>query len=157
METVQHKKKKEQVIDFSRLWAALVRRKTTYFKVIPTVILTVWVITLGLPDYYKCKIQLVPESSSGGGSNTLALLASSFGVNLGSGSSGNDAITAFLYPDVMSSVEFKAELFKVKVVKVNTMNVRGKQRRQRTAAAGWTSNWKKAIVTLKQGDKIILT
>jgi large subunit ribosomal protein L23 len=49
------------------------------------------------------------------------------------------------------------ELFKVKVVKVNTMNVRGKQRRQRTAAAGWTSNWKKAIVTLKQGDKIILT
>ena len=115
METVQHKKKKEQVIDFSRLWSALVRRKTTYFKVIPTVILTVWVITLGLPDYYKCKIQLVPESSSGGGSNTLALLASSFGVNLGSGSSGNDAITAFLYPDVMSSVEFKAELFKVKV------------------------------------------
>ena len=34
METVQHQKKKEQVIDFSRLWAALVRRKTTYFKVI---------------------------------------------------------------------------------------------------------------------------
>ena len=111
METVQHKKKKEQVIDFSRLWAALVRRKTTYFKVIPTVILTVWVITLGLPDYYKCKIQLVPESGSGGGASTLALLASSFGVNLGSGSSGNDAITAFLYPDVMSSVEFKADVF----------------------------------------------
>lgn len=114
METVQHKKKKEQVIDFSRLWSALVRRKTTYFKVIPTVILTVWVITLGLPDYYKCKIQLVPESSAGGGSGTLALLANSFGVNLG-GSSGKDAITAFLYPDVMSSIEFKTELFKVKV------------------------------------------
>lgn len=49
------------------------------------------------------------------------------------------------------------ELFKVKVVKVNTMNVRGKARRQRTANAGCTSDWKKAIVTLKQGDKIILT
>lgn len=115
METVQHKKDREQIIDVSRLWAALVRRKTTYFKVIPTVILVVWIITLGLPDYYKCKIQLVPESSAGGGSGTLALLASSFGVNLGGGTSGSDAITAFLYPDVMSSVEFKAELFKVKV------------------------------------------
>ena len=49
------------------------------------------------------------------------------------------------------------ELFKVKVVKVNTMNVRGKTRRQRTASAGKTSDWKKAIVTLKQGDKISLT
>ena len=49
------------------------------------------------------------------------------------------------------------ELFKVKVVKVNTLNVRGKSRRQRTAQAGQTSNWKKAIVTLKEGDKIVLT
>ena len=49
------------------------------------------------------------------------------------------------------------ELFKVKVTKVNTMNVRGKDRRQRTAQAGKTSDWKKAIVTLKEGDKISLT
>jgi len=49
------------------------------------------------------------------------------------------------------------ELFKVKVVKVNTLNVRGKSRRQRTAQAGRAPNWKKAIVTLKEGDKIVLT
>jgi len=49
------------------------------------------------------------------------------------------------------------ELFKVKVVKVNTMNVRGKARRQRTTQAGRTPTWKKAIVTLKEGDKIVLT
>ena len=49
------------------------------------------------------------------------------------------------------------ELFKVKVTKVNTMNVHGKARRQRTKQAGWTSDWKKAIVTLQKGDKIILT
>jgi len=48
------------------------------------------------------------------------------------------------------------ELFKVKVIKVNTLNVRGKFRRQRTAASGVTSGWKKAIVTLKKGDKISL-
>jgi large subunit ribosomal protein L23 len=49
------------------------------------------------------------------------------------------------------------ELFKVKVVKVNTLNVRGKARRQRTGQAGKTMDWKKAIVTLKEGEKIILT
>ena len=49
------------------------------------------------------------------------------------------------------------ELFKVKVLKVNTLNVSGKLRRQRTAQEGRSSNWKKAIVTLKEGDKITLT
>ena len=49
------------------------------------------------------------------------------------------------------------DLFKVKVVKVNTLHVRGKFRRQRTKQAGQSPDWKKAIVTLKDGDKIELT
>ncbi len=48
------------------------------------------------------------------------------------------------------------KLFKVKVVRVNTMNCLGKARRQNTKQRGKTSDWKKAIVTLKQGDKIDL-
>jgi large subunit ribosomal protein L23 len=57
-------------------------------------------------------------------------------------------------PQIRQAVQ---ELFKVKVVRVNTLNVRGKDRRKRTAQAGRASNWKKAIVTLKEGDKIVLT
>ena len=49
------------------------------------------------------------------------------------------------------------ELFKVNVTKINTLNVHGKARRQRTKQAGKTSDWKKAIVTLKEGQKIVLT
>ena len=49
------------------------------------------------------------------------------------------------------------ELFKVKVTACNTLNVRGKSRRQRTHQAGKDRDWKKAIVTLKEGDKIQLT
>jgi large subunit ribosomal protein L23 len=41
--------------------------------------------------------------------------------------------------------------------KVNTLNVHGKLRRQRTPQAGKAPDWKKAIVTLKAGDKIVLT
>jgi large subunit ribosomal protein L23 len=49
------------------------------------------------------------------------------------------------------------ELFKVKVIKINTLNVAGKFRRQRRPDAGQAPDWKKAIVTLKEGDKITLT
>ena len=57
-------------------------------------------------------------------------------------------------PQIRTAVQ---ELFKVKVLSVNTLNVRGKARRQRTAQAGKAMDWKKAIVTLKEGDKISLT
>jgi len=57
-------------------------------------------------------------------------------------------------PQIKQAVQ---DLFKVKVVKVNTLSVHGKARRQRTPQAGKTSDWKKAIVTLKEGDKIVLT
>jgi large subunit ribosomal protein L23 len=53
--------------------------------------------------------------------------------------------------DVKHAVE---QLFKVKVLRVNTMHVRGKPRRERTWQFGRTPNWKKAVVTLKEGDKI---
>lgn len=45
------------------------------------------------------------------------------------------------------------EIFGVTVTKVNTMNVTGKPRRVRYAK-GKTRDWKKAVVTLKEGDTI---
>ena len=45
------------------------------------------------------------------------------------------------------------EIFGVTVTKVNTMNVNGKPRRVRVAK-GKTRDWKKAVVTLKEGDSI---
>jgi large subunit ribosomal protein L23 len=48
------------------------------------------------------------------------------------------------------------KLFGKKVLDVNTCNYDGKKKRQRQAAYGRTARWKKAIVTLKEGDKIDL-
>ena len=45
------------------------------------------------------------------------------------------------------------EIFKVKVLKVNTMNVTGKPKRVRFAK-GVSRSWKKAIVTLAEGETI---
>ncbi len=47
-----------------------------------------------------------------------------------------------------------AELFKVKVAKVNTINVRGKEKRM-GRYSGYTASWKKAIVTLTADSKPI--
>ncbi len=48
------------------------------------------------------------------------------------------------------------QIYKVKVVKVNTQVASGKLKRVRYKL-GRTSDWKKAIVTLKEGHKIEVT
>lgn len=45
------------------------------------------------------------------------------------------------------------EIFNVSVLKVNTMNVSGKRRRL-GFRQGRTSNWKKAMVKLAEGDRV---
>jgi large subunit ribosomal protein L23 len=45
------------------------------------------------------------------------------------------------------------QLFKVKVTQVHTMNLAGKRKRL-GRSYGWKSDWKKAIVTLREGDRI---
>jgi len=45
-------------------------------------------------------------------------------------------------------------IFNVKVVSINTMNYRGKRVGRRPRARGKRADWKKAIVTLREGDKI---
>lgn len=54
--------------------------------------------------------------------------------------------------DIKEAVE---DLFKVDVTCVNTMNMHGKLRRVRYKW-GKRPDWKKAVVTLKQGEKIEL-
>ena len=45
------------------------------------------------------------------------------------------------------------EIFNVEVVKVNTLNVKAKPKRLR-GRIGLTRTWKKAMITLKEGDTI---
>lgn len=48
------------------------------------------------------------------------------------------------------------QLFKKTVVDVNTANFAGKKKRERTAHLGRRAHWKKAVVTLKEGEKLDL-
>lgn len=49
------------------------------------------------------------------------------------------------------------ELFKVQVLKINTLNRKGKRKRERRQSYGRTSASKRAMVTLKAGDVIDIT
>lgn len=99
-----------------QLWQDIKKHKKLYYKVLCITFIISAIITLSIPNYYKCTVMLAPEISGGNkGTSGLASLASSFGVNLGSASAGADAIMPNLYPDLMNSVAFRASLFPVKV------------------------------------------
>lgn len=53
--------------------------------------------------------------------------------------------------DIKRAVE---SLFQVKVANVNTMNRPGKKKRERTMHYGRTASWKRAVVTLADGQSI---
>ncbi len=56
-------------------------------------------------------------------------------------------------PLIANAVE---QTFKVTVTRVNIQNYRGKNKKSRQGRPSTTSDYKKAIVTLKAGDKIEL-
>ena len=90
----------------------------------------------------------------------LASLASNFGVNLGSSSSGSDAIMPTLYPDLMNSVDFKTSLFQVPVT-IEGDKEKGEKDRtlsyydylSKEQKAPWWSSATKAIFSLFSNRK----
>lgn len=63
-----------------------------------------------------------------------------------------------VYPNTTKHAIAEAveKTFKVSVTRVNVQNYQGKNKRSRTGKPSTTSDYKKAVVTLKAGDKIEL-
>lgn len=101
---------------FSKLWQDVKTHRRLYYKVLPLTFVAAAIITLSIPNYYNCTVKLAPEIPGNKSGGSLASLASSFGVNLGSpNAEGGDAILPNLYPDLMNSVVFKASLFPIRI------------------------------------------
>lgn len=105
----------ESSIGFSKLFQDLLKHKKLFYKILGITFVVACVITLSLPNYYKCTVTLSPELSRSRSSGGLAALASSFGVNLNGGASGTEALFPTLYPDLMNSTEFMTGLFNISV------------------------------------------
>ena len=70
---------------------------------------------------------------------------------------GANQVAFFVHPDANKIEIGKAveEIFGVKVAKVNTINMQGKQKRTGRFPAGRRPSYKKAIVTLTEDSKTI--
>ena len=112
----QNQINQESTIDFGMLFKALKKHRRLFYKVLSVTFVIGLVIGFSIPDYYKCEVTLAPESSSSRGSSSLQALASQFGLG-GSASSGSDAFGPQLYPDLMTSVDFKISLFQIQIHK----------------------------------------
>lgn len=113
---LENMEEQESSIDFGKLLKDMKKYKKTYYKVLGWTFVIGCILTLSLPNYYKCEVTLSPEMSSSRSSNSLAALASNFGVNL-KGAMGNNTEALFptVYPNLMNSTEFKSGLFTIPV------------------------------------------
>lgn len=107
--------KKQILVDFNGLWQALIKHKFLFIKVQVVTFVLGCLYTLSLPNYYSAGVTLAPEMAGKRSGSGLSSLASSFGVSIGGMTSGEDALSPSLYPDMMSSVDFKTSLFPIKV------------------------------------------
>ena len=150
----------ESSIDFKKIFNDIVKHRMLYAKVLPIAFVLAAIYALALPNYYNCTVKLSPEMSGSKSTSGLAALASSFGVNLGSGSGvGTEALFPTLYPDLMNSVDFKTSLFHVPVT-IEGDKEKGEKDRtmsyydylSKEQKAPWWSQGIKAIMSMFNGQ-----
>lgn len=110
-----NQKKDKTPIDFAKLFADIWKYKKLYYKVLPITFVVSAILMLSIPNVYRCEVMLAPELTRANSSNSLLSLAYSFGMRMGTGTAGGEALFPTLYPDLMNSVDFKVSLFQVPV------------------------------------------
>ena len=100
---------------FGQLWQDIKKHRKLYYKVLGITFVVSAILLIGTPNYYRCTVKLAPELSGSKSTSSLASIASSFGLNIGSGNMGSEALFPTLYPDLMNSVAFRTSLFHIKV------------------------------------------
>lgn len=103
-------------LNLKTVWHLLVAKKNNFFITwgIVAILSCLWIFPL--PQYYTCQVTLAPEVAKeelGG----IASIASSFGFSIGGASL--DAIYPLLYPEVIASNDFVANLMTVNVQTLN--------------------------------------
>ena len=151
----------ESSIDFAKIFKDLLKHKLLYAKVLPVAFVLAAIYALAQPNYYNCTVKLSPEMSGSRSTSGLASLASSFGVNLGTGGAGTEALFPTLYPDLMNSVDFKTSLFHVPVTIEGDKEAGEKDRTMsyydyltKEQKAPWWSSAMKSIMSIFKSDSV---
>ena len=115
MNDKQERVRRSSHIDYKKIYTIILKHKRLYFIVLPVVLILAALYSLSLPNYYICTVKLSPELSASR-SSSLSSLASSLGIDVGTAlNNTSDALRPAIYPELMASVDFRAELLKVRV------------------------------------------
>lgn len=104
----------EQEIDLLELALKVWAERKFILKACGYAALVGLVIAFSIPKEYTATATIAPEASDGKSGGGLSSLAAMAGINMGA-SSGADAISPDLYPNIVSSTPFITDLFSVRV------------------------------------------
>lgn len=104
----------EQEIDLIELAQKVWAERKLIFKWCGIAAVAGIIVAFSIPREYETSVTLAPESSSKSNAGNMGALAAIAGINLGN-STGEDALSPALYPDIVSSTPFLTELFGVRV------------------------------------------
>lgn len=112
---MEENKTDNKPIDLIAIAKSLWSQRKVYYKVLPTTLIITYLLMVCIPRYYKCEISLAPETSGTSISGSIESLASSFGLSSLGKLNSTDAIYAEIYPEVVGSKNFIAELMTVDI------------------------------------------
>ena len=98
----------EQEIDLIELAQKVWASRKLVFKACGIAALVGLVVAFSIPKEYSTSVTLAPESGGKSGGGSMGALAAMAGINLGT-SSGEDALSPELYPDIVSSTAYLKE------------------------------------------------
>lgn len=104
----------EQEIDLIELAQKVWAERKLIFKACGIAVIVALVVAFSIPKEYATSVTLAPETGGKSTSGSMGALAAMAGISLGS-SSGEDALSPELYPDIVSSTPFLTNLFDVRV------------------------------------------
>ena len=104
--------KKIKQIDFVEIAKKLYQYKKLYCCVLPLTLVIVYLVMACIPRYYVCTVTLAPESASGSGMpSSLSSVSSMLGLGAALNKmNSSDALYSEIYPDILQSSDFIAEL-----------------------------------------------
>ncbi|MDL2213072.1 chain-length determining protein [Bacteroides sp. OttesenSCG-928-D19] len=111
---IQPQQPEEQEIDLIELVQKVWSERKLVFKWCGVAVVIGLVVAFSIPREYSTDVILAPELGGKASLAGMGALAAMAGINLGS-SSGSDALSPELYPDIVSSTPFLIELFDVSV------------------------------------------
>lgn len=103
-------------IDFIKIFNVLIKYRKQYVIVMFSVFVLTYLIVMCVPRYYTCVVTLAPESTSGSSAGSLGSVASALGIGASLNKMNtSDALFSDMYPDILKSSGFIAELMTVDV------------------------------------------